>query len=77
MTTVTTTRPKRGRPGLEVLPAVPARSRTLALRNRRIKAALHRKRNPMTQEEVAAKYGVSQALVSIVDRNPVSHVAAA
>lgn len=77
MTTTVTTRPKRGRPGLEVLPAVPARSPQLALRNRRIRAALHRKRNPLTQMEVAAKYGVSQALVSMIDRNPASGTVAA
>lgn len=74
--TTTMTRPKRGRPGREVLPAVPARSPQLALRNRRIKGALNRKRNPLTQEEVAAKYGVSQGLVSMIVRNPKSHVAA-
>lgn len=75
--TTTMTRPKRGRPGREVLPAVPARSTKLALRNRRIKAAINRKRRPMTQEEAAEKYGVSQALVSQIVRNPASHQVAA
>lgn len=77
MTTATMTRPKRGRPGRDVLPAVPARSPQLALRNRRIKGALNRKRHPMTQEEAAAHYGVSQGLVSMIVRNPASHTVAA
>lgn len=75
MATATLTRPRRGRPGREVLPARPARDRSLALRNRRILAAVTRKRNPLTQEEAAAKYGVDQSVVSVIVRNPLSGVA--
>lgn len=67
---------RRGRPGRAVLPGVPARNRKIALRNRRIKAAVTRKRNPLTQQEAAAKYGVDQSAVSVIVRNPLSHVAA-
>lgn len=75
MTTAVITRPKRGRPGKEVLPGVPAQSRAIALRNRRIKSATTRKRNPLTQEQAAEKYGVDQSRVSVIVRNPLSGVA--
>jgi hypothetical protein len=74
LATTTLTRPKRGRPGREVLPGVPVRNRRIALRNKRIKAAYARKRSPLTQEQIAAKYGVDQSVVSVVIRNPLSTV---
>lgn len=70
--TATATKPRRGRPGLSVLPGVPARDRTTAQRNRRIKGAVTRKRNPLTQCEAAALYGVTQPEVSLIVRNPLS-----
>lgn len=64
--------PRRGRPGRLVLDCVPARDKTIALRNKRIKAAYSRKRNPLTQQQIAEKYGVDQSVVSVVLRNPCS-----
>lgn len=72
MTTATLDKPKRGRPGRLVLDCIPARNRAIALRNKRIKAAYSRKRNPLTQQEIAEKYNVDQSVVSVVLRNPCS-----
>lgn len=71
-TAVVVPKRKRGRPGREVLPCTNARNTTLAVRNRRIKQALTRKRKPMTQAEAAAKYGLDQSAVSVIVRNPCS-----
>lgn len=54
-----------------------ARNRELARRNRRIKQLWTRKRDPWTQEEIAAHFGISQPTVSLVIANPNSHVARA
>lgn len=77
MPTATLVKRGPGRPGREVLPAVPAANRKLAARNRRIKAAWNRKRNKPTQAELAEKYGIDQSLVSQILRNPASHTSAA
>lgn len=68
---MTTTR-KRGRPGKQTLDCQPARNRQIALRNRRIKQAITRKRNPLTQAEAAEKYGLKQPMISLIVRNPCS-----
>lgn len=72
LATAVISKPKRGRPGRAVLPCVPARNKATALRNRRIKAAYNRKRNPLTQQQVAERYHVDQSIVSVVLRNPCS-----
>jgi len=55
-------------------PEASAPDKQTALRNRRIRAAYTRKHNPPTQEELAIKYGVSQATISRIVNNPCSEV---
>ena len=76
MTTATAVRPPQGRPGRKVLPAVPVKSRNVVERNRQIKAILNdrrRTKHPVTQAEVAERFGIDQSTVSSVWRNPASH----
>lgn len=47
-----------------------ARDRKTALRNKRIVGAYKRKRKPLTQAEIAEKYGLSQPRVSQILCNP-------
>jgi len=63
---------KQGRPGVAELPCHKARNKALAQRNRRIYGAVTRKRNPLTQAEAGALYGVDQSIVSEIVRNPCS-----
>jgi hypothetical protein len=46
-----------------------AQSRALAVRNAKIIREYSRKTNPLTQEELAEKYGLTQGTVSLIVRN--------